>query len=137
MAGTLKLARAAQACCLAGVLCLVMPLAHAMGPDAPFAAPSSDQVANAPSPDAAAVITQGLAGLRLGANAGAVIDGAWVPVGRQARGARLVSVRRGQAQLRHPDGRTETLELFEPPRAGAHTSTAASAPAASLQKPPK
>lgn len=100
-----------------------LPVAHAMGPQAPFAAPDSAAPEQG-TPDGGAVNVQGLAGVRLGRQAGAVIDGTWVPKGRTVRGATLETVTRNRVTLRYPDGHTESLDLFPPTSAGAGAASA-------------
>lgn len=107
----------------AALLASWVPAAHAMGPQAPFAAPDSAAPEQA-SLDGGAVSVQGLAGVRLGRHAGAVIDGTWVPKGHAVRGATLETVTRRRVTLRYPDGHTESLDLFPPTSAGADAASA-------------
>ena len=110
---TRSLGRAAAA----GLLLASLPAA-ALGPNSPFASPRAASAAAAgdlaPAAAQAAVPTgsDGLAGVRSGAEPMALIDGQWWPVGGQPRGARLVSVHRAGATLRHADGRIEQLSLL-------------------------
>ncbi|WP_374590459.1 hypothetical protein [Aquabacterium sp.] len=108
--------------CAAQLAC-GLPVARAMGPQAPFAAPDSAAPEQALLDDGA-VNVQGLAGVRLGHQAGAVIDGTWVPKGRTVRGATLETVTRRRVTLRYPDGHTESLDLFPPTSAGAGAASA-------------
>jgi hypothetical protein len=91
--------------------------ALALGPRAPFEPPRAASAAasgGASARDTANLPTStaGLAGVRLGrSGSAALIDGQWWPEGSLPRGARLVSVHRGQVQLRHADGALETLFL--------------------------
>lgn len=100
-------------------LTLAAGSARAVGPQAPFMPPDARhaQAAQAASPDRTPA--SGLAGVRVGAHAGALIDGSWIALGGEVRGARLAAVQRRQVVLRHPDGRTETLSLSAPPAASA------------------
>lgn len=95
--------------------------AWALGPGAPFVPPvaASSDAAGGPSATQppGGGLAEGLGGVRLGRHAGALIDGVWVRVGEQARGATLVAVRRTSVSLRHPDGRLESMDLF-PPQGG-------------------
>jgi hypothetical protein len=112
--------------------------ARAMGPLAPFAAPSGG-IDEQAQQGAGLVNVQGLSGVRLGRQPGAVIDGVWVPKGQTVRGAKLETVLRSRVILRHPDGHTEALDLFPPTGAGAASTpapTAVPAPA-SNEAPPK
>ena len=54
---------------------------------------------------------KGLAGVKLGAQPQALIDGQWWAQGALVRGARLVGVSASAVQLRHPDGKVEKLVL--------------------------
>jgi hypothetical protein len=94
--------------------------ALALGSAAPFLPPARAAAADAASEaampaeagsSAPAEAPPGLLGIRSGPRSAALIDGAWVDVGQQARGARLVSVTREGAHLTHPDGRREFLPL--------------------------
>ncbi len=117
---------------MAVLAALMSASACAMGPAAPFAAPSSG-LTEQTALDAGIVTVQGLAGVRLGRQAGAVIDGVWVPKGQTVRGAKLETITRSRVVLRHPDGHTESLDLFPSPSAGA-SQPQASAP---NEAPPK
>ena len=119
-------------CCLsvAGLLlALLPPCTHAVGPEAPFTPPAKALPVTAPLPaasaassaDPAAATPPALTGLRMGHTPAALIDGAWVGVGQEVRGARLIEVRPGAVRLRHADGRLETMALFTDSSAAALT----------------
>lgn len=101
---------------IALLLGLALAPAHALGPSAPFTPPATpQQAASAPADralPAAAAGTSGLAGVRLGTPAQALIDGRWHRAGDAVRGARLVAVTRTGVTLHHPDGRAEQLFLL-------------------------
>lgn len=120
---------------LAGAACLGLAiagaptLALALGPAAPFLPP---RAASAPAPGAGeggdrmawlpGAPAAGLAGVRLGTRAMALIDGQWWPLGSRLRGgARLAAVQPRGVWLRHADGRGEFIALL---------ASAAAAPAA-------
>ncbi|MDE2401081.1 MAG: hypothetical protein KGL90_05410 [Burkholderiales bacterium] len=90
------------------------PAALALGPSAPFV-PPTPPTASASDPALATVETPsstGLAGLKLGRQPQALIDGLWVAQGATVRdGSVLTAIKRRAVQLRHPDGTIETLEL--------------------------
>lgn len=122
--------------CRAAVLpvCFVMLgtvcTAWAAGPAAPFVPPVLDPSSLSVGADGASAAgngaaASGLTGVRLGRQGGAVIDGQWVRLGAQVRGARLVSVQRSKVVLKHPDGHKEIIEMY-PPQGG---QAGASAPA--------
>lgn len=123
----------AVACC-----CLAARAAWALGPAAPFVPPGKEAAAIAPSGlGADGGASSGLAGVRLGRHAGALIDGAWVPQGASVRKARLESVRRDRVVLRHADGSAETLNLYSAtaaPAASAATPAASQAPTATAER---
>lgn len=110
---------------------LLSPTVGAVGPQAPFTPPPSAplsataaQAASAPdgaASDAEMSTPQGLVGLRLGNTPSALIDGHWVRLGQDVRGARLIDVRQGAVRLRHANGQIETLALFADPTAAALT----------------
>lgn len=117
-----------QLICLAGAVMVLaaglgVDSAQALGAAAPFkppVLPSSGDLpvlaAAAPEPAASDAVledlpTKGLFGIRRGPRSAALIDGEWIEVGQQVRGARLLSVTPQGAQLGHPDGRREFLEL--------------------------
>lgn len=110
----------------------------AMGPGDPFVAPRVEQAriqlgqgglpGVASDGDAAEAV--GLSGVRLGRQAGAVIDGQWVRKGQTVRGARLVQVQRTRVTLKHPDGHLEIIEMFPPAGGQAGAMAAASTEAA-------
>lgn len=111
----------------------------AMGPMAPFVAPRVDQAnaqlgqGGAPAAegaDGAVPAASGLTGVRLGRQAGAVIDGQWVRKGRTVRGARLIQIQRTRVTLQHPDGHQEIIEMFPPVGGQAGAVAAASTEAA-------
>lgn len=127
---------------------LLASTALAVGPDAPFtppptlgpqahAAPSAVAADSAASAADADTPPAGLVGLRLGAAPSALIDGQWVRVGQETRGARLVEVRPNAVRLRHANGQIETLALFSDPKAAALTPrrTVASPPVALRELP--
>lgn len=101
----------------------------AMGPAAPFVEPGVDQASAqldvAVGADTVAP-SVGLSGVRLGRQAGAVIDGQWVRKGRTVRGARLVEVQRTRVTLQHPDGHQEIIEMYPPAGGVAGVKAAAS-----------
>lgn len=136
------IAAASLAATLAVLALLPAVPARAMGPLAPFAAPSSG-IDEQAQQGAGLVNVQGLSGVRLGRQPGAVIDGIWVPKGQTVRGAKLETILRSRVILRHPDGHTEALDLFPPTGAGAASTPApTTAPAAvpapaSIEAPPK
>ncbi len=107
--------------------------ARSMGPSAPFAAPNSGLPEQAAA-DAGIANVQGLAGVRLGRQAGAVIDGVWVAKGATVRGAKLETVTRSRVVLRYPDGHTESLDMF--PLPGASTGAGADSGRAPALVPP-
>lgn len=111
-----------------------LPCAMAMGAGAPFAPPARVAVpVSAAMPAAAASAAMsalpsvdgatsampaldssadtGLRGLQLGAHPRALIDGQWVALGAEVRGARLSELRIDRVVLRHADGRLEQLLL--------------------------
>lgn len=108
-------------------LCAGTAPAWAAGPATPFEPlrPTPAAAASAPSPAAAeqgdpangsaqarGLDPTGLQGVhRAGASALALIDGRWLSVGSQVRGARLVRIQGQQATLRYPDGRVEVMTL--------------------------
>ena len=102
---------------------LLSSTASAVGPQAPFTPPPpAAQAASATeggAPDAETPTPQGLVGLRLGNTPSALIDGNWVRLGQDVRGARLIDVRQGAVRLRHANGQIETLALFADPTAAA------------------
>ncbi|HET8869215.1 MAG TPA: hypothetical protein VFM48_02105 [Aquabacterium sp.] len=111
-------------------------LGWALGPAEPFVAPTFGQ-AEASGQQSGAVaddngVVSGLSGVRLGRQAGAVIDGQWVRKGRMVRGARLIDVQRTRVTLLHPDGRKEVIQMYPPvggqAAAKASASTEASKP---------
>ena len=110
----------------------------AMGPNDPFVAPRADQtrtqLGQGGSPGATAEgdapVAMGLTGVRLGRQAGAVIDGQWVRKGQTVRGARLVQIQRTRVTLQHPDGHPEIIEMFPPVGGQAGAVAAASTEAA-------
>lgn len=110
----------------------------AMGPNDPFVAPRVDQaraqLGQGGAPGAAmegdTPVAMGLSGVRLGRQAGAVIDGQWVRKGQTVRGARLVQIQRTRVTLQHPDGHQEIIEMFPPVGGQAGAVAAASTEAA-------
>lgn len=87
-------------------------------PPRPAAAPSDTAADGAAAPDrtasgagASVLPATGLAGIKLGAQPQALIDGQWWAQGALVRGARLVGVSASAVQLRHPDGKVEQLVL--------------------------
>jgi len=116
MAVDLTLARTLALAVVAGLLLANLPAA-ALGPAHPFAPPlaaSAAAATEAAASQPAAMLNSGdgLAGVRSGTVPMALIDGQWWPVGGQPRGARLLSINRAGATLRHPDGRVEQLTLL-------------------------
>ncbi|MGE5452277.1 MAG: hypothetical protein ACM3VZ_10615 [Acidobacteriota bacterium] len=109
----------------------------AMGPSEPFVAPAVQQARTqlgqgtpgVAAPGDALVVT-GLSGVRLGRQAGAVIDGQWVRKGHMVRGARLVQIQRTRVTLQHPDGHQEIIEMYPPVGGQAGAVAAASTEAA-------
>ncbi len=99
-----------HAACL---LCLLglgwLSSANALGPAQPFAPPAKLSANDGAA--ALALATNGLTGLRLGSRPAALINGEWLHIGQTTRGAKLISITQQQAQLLHPDGRSETLLL--------------------------
>lgn len=97
--------------------------ASAVGPQAPFTPPrpaaQAASAAASEAPVAEMPTPQGLVGLRLGNTPSALIDGNWVYLGQDVRGARLIDVRQGAVRLRHANGQIETLALFTDPTAAA------------------
>ncbi|MDE2431367.1 MAG: hypothetical protein KGN37_00780 [Burkholderiales bacterium] len=120
-------------------LCLALaglsPWSWALGPTAPFVAPTPGQFGalgqSLGSAASAAPATQGLSGVRLGRRSGAVIDGQWVRKGHSIRGARLVDVQRTRVTLLHPDGRKEVIEMY--PSSGGQAAAKASAPTEAIK----
>jgi len=74
-------------------------------------ASAADPAASSPGSSNLAQPVAGLAGIKLGAQPQALIDGQWFARGASVRGARLVMVSAGAVQRRHPDGRIERLLL--------------------------
>ena len=125
--------------------------AWALGPKAPFAPPAASEVAAqgaagvagtagaAIAPSAAAAAQSGIAGVRLGSRAMALIDGEWWPLGGRPRGAELSAIDRRGAWLRYADGRSEFLALVPAPATPMpgteSTPRAAAAAAAPLARP--
>lgn len=121
---------------LALACCLAAGAAWPIGPAAPFVPPGREAIAATATGLGADSGTSGLAGVRLGRHAGALIDGNWVPQGAPARGGRLESVRRDRVVLRRADGSTETLNLYSAtaaPAASAATPAASQAPTATAE----
>ena len=102
---------------------LLSSTASAVGPQAPFTPPppaaQAASAAASEAPVAEMPTPQGLVGLRLGNTPSALIDGNWVYLGQDVRGARLIDVRQGAVRLRHANGQIETLALFTDPTAAA------------------
>lgn len=115
---------------------LASAAACAMGPSAPFAAPSSGLPEQA-GLDAGIANVQGLAGVRLGRQAGAVIDGVWVQKGQTVRGAVLETISRSRVVLRYPDGHTESLDMFPLPGASTGAGVDSGHAPTSNEAPPK
>lgn len=118
--------------------CMAAGTAWPIGPAAPFVPPGKEAAAAATTglgPDSGT--GSGLAGVRLGLHAGALIDGNWVPQGAPVRGGRLESVRRDRVVLRRADGSAETLNLYSAtaaPAASAATPAASQAPTATAER---
>ncbi len=117
---------------LTALLCATLP-SIAMGPKDPFAPPGAVRVVPPLDVQASAQLAadKGLAGVRLGAQPAALIDGHWVRLGGNVRGARLAQLGPQDVVLQHPNGRRERLPLFAPVpvvEAASAPSDAASAP---------
>ena len=125
---------------------LLSPTAGAVGPQAPFTPPPSiapstaaaqaASAADGAASDAEMSTPQGLVGLRLGSTPSALIDGHWVRLGQDVRGARLIDVRQGAVRLRHANGQIETLALFADPTAAALNPRRSAPPSAAARELP-
>ncbi len=95
------------------------PATWALGSAAPFVPPRTASAPALAAPaasgsaaaEAVAPGTEGLAGVRLGVQPMALIDGRWWRVGDLPRGARMQTVDAWGVTLRHPDGKLERLML--------------------------
>lgn len=126
------MARALVTACTA-VAAAAASIASAMGPTDPFGPPARTATEAEPKSAVGASAPFGLAGLRLGHAAAALIDGEWIALGRPVRGAVLAEVRFDGVTLRHVDGRVERIELHAPaPTTAASAPSLTSRPAAAL-----
>ncbi len=99
---------------------LAWPLpAWPLGAAAPFTPPAallapavlSPESSAAAASEAAAAATPILAGIKSGDVPQALIDGRWWSIGERVHGATVVAIATQSVQLRHADGRTESLRL--------------------------